>query len=254
MIKKDSATRTAFQDSSENGPLYRRLAWRLKEDIITGTFPMHSMLPTEQDLCERFGASRYTVREALRILEEGGLVERRQGRGTEVISDQERPVFAQSLTSLSQLYEYAADTRLVIDRVLRIVPDEELAAQLGRSPGREWLLAEGLRTTSKGESICVTRVFVHQDFAEIAPDLKTHLGAIHGLIESRFGVRVEEVHQEISTVSLEVGMAAQLGKKPGGLAILVTRRYLARDDRPLLVSLNWHRPDNFRYGQIIRRE
>jgi len=74
------------------------------------------------------------------------------------------------------------------------------------------------------------------------------------LIESRFGVRVEEVHQEILTVSLEVGMAAQLGQKPGGLAILVTRRYLAGDDRPLLVSLNWHRPDNFRYGQIIRRE
>lgn len=236
------------------GPLYRRLAKEIKRDITSGIHPVGTMLPTEQELCERFNTSRYTVREALRLLGEDGMVERRQGRGSEVISIHERPVYAQSLTSLSQLYDYANDTRLVIDRVLRIVPDDQLAMRLGRMPGREWLLAEGIRTTSEDSSICVTHVFIHQDFASIGPELASHSGAIHRLIEDRFGVQAHEVHQQITTERLDAVKAARLGEPEGCDAILVARRYLAPDSWPLLVSFNWHRLAGFTYSQVIRRE
>ncbi|MEN0000662.1 MAG: GntR family transcriptional regulator [Pseudomonadota bacterium] len=245
---------TSPKSVTEKGPLYRRIARLLKADIVGGVYAVGDLLPTEQDLCDRFGASRYTIREALRLLEEDAMVERRQGRGTEVISSTERPVFAQSLTSLSQLYDYAADTRLVIERVIRVVPDEDLAVQLGRLPGREWILAEGVRTTTGGQIICVSHVFIHQNFAAISPDLKTHRGAIHRLIEDRFDVQVAEVHQEISTVTLESTMAQILEQPRQANAILVSRRYLGHGDAPILVSFNWHRLDGFRYGQIIRRE
>ena len=235
-------------------PLYRRVSRELKKDIISGVYPVGSLLPTEQELCDLFGASRYTVREALRLLGEDGMLERRQGRGSEVISSHERRIFVQSLTSLTQLYDYASETLLMIDRILRIVPDEELAIQLGRAPGREWLLAEGIRKTTEGETICVSRVFIHKDFAEIGSDLKGHKGAIHTLIESRFGVKVMEVHQEITAGKLDASMAAILGETAGADAIVVTRRYLASDDRPVIVSLNWHRLHAFSYRQIIRRE
>ncbi len=239
---------------ARDGPLYRRLAQELKRSITSGVHPVGTMLPTEQELCERFNTSRYTVREALRLLGEGGMVDRRQGRGSEVISSRERPVYAQSLTSLTQLYDYANDTRLVIDRVLRIVPDDQLAIRLGRLPGREWLLAEGIRTTSDDNPICVSHVFIHQDFASVGPELVSHAGAIHRLIEDRFDIQVHEVHQQITTEKLDAGMAARLGELAGCDAVLVTRRYLASDSRPILISLNWHRLAGFAYSQVIRRE
>ena len=62
----------ALARSSE--PLYLQVVRALKEDIVSGVYPIGSQLPTEEELCERFSVSRYTVREALRRLREDSLV------------------------------------------------------------------------------------------------------------------------------------------------------------------------------------
>jgi len=58
------------------------IAARLHEAILDGTYPDGARLPAERDLAQHFGASRSTVREALRQLEAKGLVTRRIGSGT----------------------------------------------------------------------------------------------------------------------------------------------------------------------------
>ena len=56
----------------------------LAHQIIGGTLPEGSVLPTEPALCEQFGFSRTVIREGLKQLEERGLVRVEQGRGTTV--------------------------------------------------------------------------------------------------------------------------------------------------------------------------
>ena len=65
-------------------PKYRSLADALRRDIATGRFRDGDALATEAALRERFGVSRQTVRQAIALLEEDGLVVRRQGSGTYV--------------------------------------------------------------------------------------------------------------------------------------------------------------------------
>jgi GntR family galactonate operon transcriptional repressor len=56
----------------------------LANEIIRGAFPEGEVLPTEPVLGEQFGFSRTVIREALKMLEERGLVRVEQGRGTTV--------------------------------------------------------------------------------------------------------------------------------------------------------------------------
>ncbi|MGF1608542.1 MAG: FadR/GntR family transcriptional regulator [Kiloniellales bacterium] len=58
------------------------IAARLRQAILDGNYAYGERLPAERDLAEHFGASRSTVREALRRLEEAHLVTRRIGSGT----------------------------------------------------------------------------------------------------------------------------------------------------------------------------
>jgi len=60
------------------------IAGALRKQIETERFALNDRLPPERVLAERFGVARGTVREALKQLELGGLVERRAGSGTYV--------------------------------------------------------------------------------------------------------------------------------------------------------------------------
>ena len=63
-------------------PLYLQLSSLIRRCISSGLLKPGDLLPSEAELCTRFGISRSTVRQALGELEEQGLILRRQGRGS----------------------------------------------------------------------------------------------------------------------------------------------------------------------------
>lgn len=61
---------------------YQSIADSLRQEIENGLYSGKQVLPTEQLLCQRFQISRQTVRRALSLLEDEGLITRRQGSGS----------------------------------------------------------------------------------------------------------------------------------------------------------------------------
>ena len=58
----------------------------LRDEITSKRWPVGSRIPTEPELCEMTGTGRNTVREAVQALVHAGMVERRQGSGTFVMT------------------------------------------------------------------------------------------------------------------------------------------------------------------------
>jgi DNA-binding FadR family transcriptional regulator len=58
---------------------YQDVVDQIQEAIMAGTLKAGNLLPAERELKERFGVSRGTLREALRVLEQKGLIEIRTG-------------------------------------------------------------------------------------------------------------------------------------------------------------------------------
>jgi GntR family phosphonate transport system transcriptional regulator len=61
---------------------WRQIADALAQAIRSGEFAAGAQLPAESALAARFGVNRHTVRRALGVLAEGGLVRTSQGKGT----------------------------------------------------------------------------------------------------------------------------------------------------------------------------
>ena len=77
-------------------PMYRQIAEDLREQIESGELRPGQQLRTEIELRDRYGASRHTVRDAIKWLTTLGLVETRPGQGTFVM--EARDPFVTTLT------------------------------------------------------------------------------------------------------------------------------------------------------------
>ena len=66
-------------------PLYLQIAEILRQDLDRGVWTEGSLLPTISEISEKYAVAKITVRQAMKILEEEGLVESWRGRGTTVL-------------------------------------------------------------------------------------------------------------------------------------------------------------------------
>src|SRR5580698_6074170 len=110
-------------------PLYLQVVRALKDEIVSGVHPVGSQLPTEEELCERFSVSRYTVREALRRLRDDNLVASRQGAGTIVVPPRPSNSYVHEVMSINDLVAFATGVRFAIETMEMVVADDKLAAR-----------------------------------------------------------------------------------------------------------------------------
>lgn len=234
-------------------PRYRQLAETLRAEITSGRYPVGSQLPPEFELCDLYGVSRHTARDALRLLFEAGLVERRRGVGTTVIRDNSAPAFVQPLGGVDELMQYARDARLQLRSVgLRRLEDEE-AARLGIADATPWLVAAGIRRND-GKPVALSQIYIASAFADVGPSLRDWDGAIQQLIARDYGVTVHRIEQEIAAVNLTHEQARFLKAEKGGAALQTLRRYYDADDRLMLASESTHPASRFVYAMSYRRE
>jgi GntR family transcriptional regulator, galactonate operon transcriptional repressor len=112
----------------------------LAREIISGKWAERDLVPTEPALCEEFGFSRTVIREALKLMEERGLVRVEQGRGTSVKPRSSWNVLDPLVLRIALEYDHdmsLLDNLITVRRVLERemasaaaerLTDEELAA------------------------------------------------------------------------------------------------------------------------------
>src|SRR5574339_262369 len=131
---------------SERKTLTEIAQQELRQAITQGTYLPGSQLPTEAELCEMLGVSRTVVREALRVLEDDGLVARRHGIGTFV---RNHPIlknlnFNFGITEMIESAGLKAGTSHLA--LQKETADKEKAEQLRVDPGTPLITVERVRT------------------------------------------------------------------------------------------------------------
>ncbi len=236
------------------GPLYQQIARTLKDEIVSGIYPVGSQLPTEDGLCERFSVSRYTVREALRLLRNDGLVASRQGAGTVVVPPRSGSHDMQQVMSIDDLVAVVSDMRLAIESIRTVRMDEKLAARTGLPEASEWLQVCGFRQAREAEApACRTEYYINPRFAAVARLLQRHTGPIFPLIEDMFGQNIVEMHQQISASLVTPTLATQLKVKEGSPALEVRRIYTSSEGEIVQATINTHPASRFKHSMSMRR-
>jgi GntR family transcriptional regulator len=129
-MKSPAVTSPARRTAVERQPKYLRIHADLRDRITTGRWAPGTALPAQRELADEFGVSIMTLRQALQLLTEDGLIDARHGSGTFVA--------ARYAYELGHLRSFADDlaaagaqisTRLLAAQV--IAPPGPVSARLG---------------------------------------------------------------------------------------------------------------------------
>ncbi|HET9473100.1 MAG TPA: GntR family transcriptional regulator, partial [Steroidobacteraceae bacterium] len=235
-------------------PRYRQLAEALLSDIRSGRLKVGETLPGEIDLQEQFGVSRHTVREALRVLDDLGMIDRHQGVGTVVKSRQSTHSYVQAVRSPAELLQYPPESRLHVHAIGEVRATRKLARLLSCPTGTRWLHVGAARRLKDSRlAICWLDLYIVPEYAAVAESIGRKPQLVYEMIEQRFGEKVSSVHIDIRASALSRESAAHLEVEPGSPALTVIRRYVGNGKRVFQVSVSEHPADRYTYSLELRR-
>lgn len=221
-------------------PRYQEILETIRRRIFAGQYPIGANLPSEAEFCAEFGSSRFTVREALRRLQDDGLVLRQQGAGSKVMRASMASGLVQSYGSLAELLQLARDTdyrRLSIEEVTL---DEALAGRLVAEAGARWTLLRGLRLEGPGKApFALIESYIPPRLAALAPRLGVGKPPFYRMLEETSGDAVTDVVQETQALIMPDHVAQALGVPAGSISLRLMRRYDSTRGT-LIASFNWH--------------
>lgn len=233
-------------------PRYIELASTLRKRISKGTYKIGAQLPTEHQICGQHNVSRHTARAALQVLEDEGLIERRPGLGTTVISTGAATAFSQPLGGLDDLLQYAHEAQLQTRSTEYVTLSQGLARRFITTRGSRWLAIHGVRAV-QGKAIAATTIYVSDIIKARASDFKDPTKAITEHIDARHGVGVASITQTITAETISEDDAAALNASHAIPVLRTIRRYYDAAERLFVISDTRHPAGDFKYEMTYKR-
>lgn len=227
-------------------PIYLRIVEAIVEQLDQGEPAPGDRLPTERALAEDFGVNRRTVRRALDVLAQRGLIERVQGSGTFVSQPRLERGAAEFFHFTERVRQGGSAAGSKVLNLERVVPSPTVAHELELTVGAEIYRCHRLRTVN-GQPVLIETFSLP---AALVPGFETFNfdeRSVYEIMRTEYGIEVSYARQSLEAVSLSEIEAQWLGTMSGAPAML--ERRLAFDDtgRPVDFGTDLYRGDRIRF-------
>ena len=230
-------------------PRYRQVANSLRRDIFSGKYREGENLPTESKLCEQYAISRHTVREALRLLTEDGLIDRQQGAGS-IVTGRSGPYFVPPTGDFESILQYARDATFLLTH--SETPSADSLSSLGLSG--KFRSFTGLRQKNHQPPVALNTIYVSTEFAPPDDAINALQESVSEWIERHHAVFVDRVEQQIDAITLSSIEATQLDVPINSVALRTIRRYYDDAGKIILLSYSLHPAGRFAYTMTMKRK
>ena len=220
-------------------PLYHQIAQLLRQRAGAGAGP----LATEQALCNEFGVSRTTIRQALGMLKRDGLLESRRGVGTRLIAAGVKRTLVRS--SGDPLHAGLGSEPKIVE-IARREPPPEVASFLALADGE--LALYMVRTHEiDGAPLSVVVSYLPAWLAPGVTRAALRKQTLHELLWTRFDLRQKRSVHTIRVGRADTRVASLLGIALSDPVLHIQSSAYLQNGQPIRWTDNYFREDRYQY-------
>ncbi len=223
-------------DSRSKVPLYHQIVQNITDLIEDDKLARGSMLPSEWELTNLYSVSRLTVRQALKDLEQNGLVTRRHGIGTFISTPPTTQLTPSKMSFSQKMRQIGKKPSHRILSLERIAASKEVANML-QLPEKAPVVELVRVRFADDEPIMIETAYLP---AERFPDLTEENlkdGSLYQFLSEHYSISISAVDQTLQPVLLKPRQATLLDVESGSPAILTKVIAYSRNDVP--VEYSW---------------
>ena len=218
-------------DTTSATPLYAQVKDDLFQKVQEGYFGTMNRLPSEKELAKLYNVSLITVRRAVEELEEGNILQKKQGKGTFIVQKPFNRTFSATATSFTE--NCAANGMVASAKLLRgeVVGDVDsrILEELLLPPESRVVLIERLRFANDQPIVIETSYFPIQYAYLLNLDLEnTSMYSLLYAHEKNLKMVARPGTRELRLVAADTQTAHLLELKPG--AVILSMRGLVFDE------------------------
>jgi GntR family transcriptional regulator len=225
-------------------PLYQQIYEQLRENILSGSLKPGDMIPPESELLRQYSVSTVTIRQALEMLAQEGLIFRERGRGTFVA----QPTLEQGLIRIVSFTEDMRNRGLVAGtKVLSadLIPAPNyIVEKLNIKPGEEMALVERLRLAN-GEPLSVEESYLIHRYCPGILKFDFATNSMREILEKDFGIRLVRAKQTIRAIAAPSNLAHLLTLPSNSPLLFIERVSYSQYDIPIEFLHIYYRGDRY---------
>ncbi|MFJ5560760.1 GntR family transcriptional regulator [Streptomyces sp. NPDC093250] len=240
-----------------NVPYYEQLKQVIVQQIEADGLQPGDLIPSEGELCERYGVSRTVVRQAVGDLVNEGLLHRMRGKGTFVARPKIREQFMESTVGFFE--DLTAQGHRVVSKVLSLdlVEANSTVAQALEVPEHTPVVELVRLRSVNDEVVAFTRSYISSSSAELLDTLRAHdltTASLYGILEHDWGMQIESGHRSLEA-TVAKGMLARLLEVRSGEPVLFIESVGRNAEGGVVEYFQaWHRADRTRLEMNVVRD
>ncbi|SEL24200.1 transcriptional regulator, GntR family [Colwellia chukchiensis] len=233
---------------------YKELGDEIIDAILQRQYLVGDLLPTEKELCQSHDISRYTAREALRYVQNAGLVERRQGSGSRVLRNSLPNKINQFIHSVQDLFSFAEQTRFEVESCALETVSNTQVEIFSVPVGTRFVKLDGIRLESHNKKpICYSVINQFNFDPRALPEINNKRTVLHSFVNSMKSIAIGRVEQNFSATMIPNELSEKLDVPMNSVAMLIVRRYIAKDGSLLLVAESLYPACRYSYSNVLEQ-
>lgn len=225
----------------------------LLDEIRRGKYLVNSRLPNEEQLAKELGVSRNTLREALRVLESNGVVEKKQGLGTFVrgeLSPKAKPGLEVLFRVTDAILELGSNPGTSETTFETASADARVAEKLGVNAGT---LVKHMRRVRTADGVPV--VYCIDMFSPTIGELEVEKlkSSVFAYLEEVKGIRIAYASTDIRPIVAGKELADKLSVSAASPLLLLDEVHFDKLDQPIFYSRLFFRSDYFVFHVLRTR-